>query len=84
MRLAAARTRGREDAFWERAIGLDQHEGDFKRARELIVGTGALQATIDMAGDYADAAKASLAVVPAGEWRDALEGLADFAVSRVA
>jgi len=82
--LAAARTRGREDTFWERVIGLDQQEGDFRRARELIVGTGALQATIDMAGDYADAAKQSLTIIAPGEWRDALEGLADFAVSRVA
>jgi octaprenyl-diphosphate synthase len=81
--LAAARTRGREDAFWERVIGGDQQEGDFKRARELILGTGALQATIDLAGDYADAAKASLQAVAPGEWRDALEGLADFAVSRL-
>jgi octaprenyl-diphosphate synthase len=82
--LAAARTRGREDAFWERVIGGDQQEDDFKRARELILGTGALQATIDMAGDYADTAKASLQSVAPGEWRDALEGLADFAVSRLA
>lgn len=82
--LAAARTRGREDAFWERVIGGQQEEGDFKRAREIIVGAGALQSTIDLAGDYADAAKASLAVVPASDWRNALEGLADFAVSRLA
>ena len=82
--LAAARTRGREDLFWERVIGGQQEEGDFKRARELILGTGALQSTIDLAGDYADAAKESLSVVAPGEWREALEGLADFAVSRVA
>ena len=81
--LAAARTRGREDLFWERVIGGQQEEGDFKRARELIVGTGALQSTIDLAGDYADAAKASLGSVAPGEWRSALEGLADYAVSRV-
>lgn len=81
--LAAARTRGREDAFWERVVGLNQQEGDFKRARELIVGTGALQATIDLAGEYADAAKDSLSVVAPGQWREALEGLADFAVSRL-
>jgi len=83
--LAAARTRGKEDAFWERTIGtVEQQEGDFKRARELIVGTGALQATMDLAGDYADAAKDALSGLPQGEWRAALEGLADFAVSRLA
>ncbi|HYE42574.1 MAG TPA: polyprenyl synthetase family protein [Caulobacteraceae bacterium] len=81
--LAVARTRGREDAFWERAIGVhDQQEGDFRRARELIVGTGALESTLDLAAEYADAAKAALAVLPASDWRTALESLADFAVSR--
>ena len=83
--LAVARTRGREDAFWERAVGRrEQTPDDFRRARELIVGTGALDATLTLAGDYADAAKASLAVLPAGQWREALERLADFAVSRPA
>ncbi|MBS0295773.1 MAG: polyprenyl synthetase family protein [Proteobacteria bacterium] len=83
--LAIARTAGREDAFWERAVGRrDQTEADFKRARELIVGTGALQATLDLAGDYADTAKGALGVFPAGDWRTAMERLADFAVSRPA
>ena len=57
---------------------------DFRRARELIIGTGALASTLDAADEYADAAKAALAVLPASPWRDALEGLADFAVSRAA
>ena len=62
----------------------DQTEADFRRARELIVGTGALQSTLDLAGDYADAAKAALSGFPANDWRAALERLADFAVSRPA
>jgi len=33
---------------------------DFRRARELIVGCGALEATLDLAADYAEAAKAAL------------------------
>ncbi|MBX7249157.1 MAG: polyprenyl synthetase family protein [Caulobacteraceae bacterium] len=83
--LAIQRTRGKEDAFWDRAVGkVEQVDGDFRRARELIVGTGALQATMDLAGDYADAAKDALSILPAGEWRAALENLADFAVSRLA
>ena len=83
--LAIARSGPREAAFWERAIGrLDQTEADFRRARELIVGTGALQATLDLATDYAEAAKASLALFPQGDWREALESLADFSVSRLA
>lgn len=83
--LAVARTRGREDAFWERTINKGERtEDDFRRARELIVGTGALASTLDAADEYADAAKAALTVLPASPWRDALAGLADFAVSRVA
>ena len=81
--LAVARTRGREDAFWERTINKGERtEDDFRRARELIIGTGALVSTLDAADQYADAAKAALQVLPASPWRDALEGLADFAVSR--
>ena len=81
--LAAARTRGREDAFWERTINKGERtDDDFRRARELIVGTGAIGATLDTAWDYAAAAQEALKPLPAGEWRDALEQLADFAVSR--
>ena len=83
--LAAARTKGTEDAFWDRTInGGDRSEADFTRARELVIGAGAIGATLDLAGDYADLAQAALAVLPAGEWRAALEQLADFAVSRAA
>ena len=49
-----------------------------------MVGTGALNATLDTAGEYADLAKAALRVLPASDWREALEQLADFAVSRAA
>ena len=57
---------------------------DFTRARELIIGSGAIGATLDLAGDYADQAKAALSVLPPSDWRAALEDLADFAVSRAA
>jgi len=81
--LAVARTRGREDAFWERVVmAKEQTEADFARARELILGTGALQATLDLATDYAEAAKTALAPFVEGPWKTALEDLADFAVSR--
>jgi octaprenyl-diphosphate synthase len=74
-----------EQAFWERTIGRrEQTEADFRRARELIVGTGALKATMDLACDFADQAKAALAIFPADDWRGALEDLADFTVSRTA
>lgn len=81
--LAIARLGPRENAFWERVVGRrDQTEADFRRARELIVGTGALEATLDLASDYAESAKSALAGFPTGEWRAGLEALADFAVSR--
>ncbi len=81
--LAIARLGPREVDFWERAIGRkEQTEADFRRARELIVGAGALEATLDLAAAYADDAKAALAIFPAGPWRDGLEAMADFAVSR--
>lgn len=83
--LAVQRTKGREDAFWERTINKGQRDdGDFARARELIVGTGAVTATIETAYDYADQAKGALSALPVGPWRQALEQLADFAVSRAA
>jgi octaprenyl-diphosphate synthase len=81
--LAIARSGPREAEFWERAIGRrEQTEADFRRARELIVGSGALEATLDLAAEYADKAKLALAGFPANEWRSSLESLADFAVSR--
>jgi len=81
--LAVQRTRGREDAFWARTIAkLDQGEDDFRRARELVIGTGALGATLGLAGDYADAAKSALDRFEDGPWKSALTELADFAVSR--
>ena len=52
------------------------------RARELILESGALTATLDLAGDYAGKAKAALSRFPVGPWRSALDALADFAVSR--
>jgi len=81
--LAIQRTGARETAFWQRTVAhRDQTGEDFLRARELIIGTGALNATLSLAGDYADAAKAALSPFEAGSLKTALEDLADFAVSR--
>jgi octaprenyl-diphosphate synthase len=81
--VAIARTGAAEREFWERVIGRqDQVEDDFRRARDLIVGVGALDATLDMASSYADSAKEALSIFPESELRDGLEALADFAVSR--
>ena len=81
--LALQRTGEREAAFWDRTVGkLKQEEGDFERARSLILDSGALKATLDLAQDYAEKAKADLAGFPADDWRLSLEALADFTVSR--
>jgi octaprenyl-diphosphate synthase len=83
--LAVARAGPTDTAFWERAVNPSQRaEGDFRRARELVAASGALRDTLDTAADYAVAAKASLRAFSPGEWRAALEALADFAVSRAA
>ena len=81
--LAIARTGPRDAEFWQRAIGRkEQTEADFRLARELIVGVGAIEATLDLASEYAGNAKAALAVFADGPWRAGLEGLCDFSVSR--
>ncbi|MEO6340522.1 MAG: polyprenyl synthetase family protein [Caulobacteraceae bacterium] len=83
--LAIARTGAAEAAFWQRVIGRrEQTDGDFRRARELMVTVGALEATHERARSYAQKARAALGIFPADEWRQALESLADFAASRAA
>ena len=81
--LAIARTGAAEAAFWERTIGRrEQTDEDFRRARDLILRTGAAEATLDLAHQFAEEAKAALGRTEANAWRAALEDLADFAVSR--
>lgn len=81
--LAIARTGAAEAAFWQRTVGnLDQTDADFLRARDLIVSTGAIDATLDLAAAYAATAKQALSIFPANNWRKALESLADFSVTR--
>ncbi|WP_411288348.1 polyprenyl synthetase family protein [Phenylobacterium sp.] len=80
--LAMARTPGERD-FWVRTIDRrEQADGDFERALELMRQTGALDATLDLAGRYTDSAKAALAGFGSNIWRPALQELADFAVMR--
>ena len=82
--LVMQRTGASERDFWVRTVDRrEQTEADFERARELMVKTGALDATLDLAADYAASAKAALAEFgPGNSWRPALEDLADFAVAR--
>ena len=81
--LAIKRTGPSHRDFWDRVIGRrEQAEPDFKRARELIIGSGALEETLQSAATYADLAKAALDEFPDNAHRQGLEALADFAVSR--
>jgi octaprenyl-diphosphate synthase len=81
--LAVSRTGAKEAAFWSRTIDLrDQAAADFKRARELVIGSGAMSSTLRLAQDYAEEAKLALHRFDDGPWRRALSELADFAVSR--
>jgi octaprenyl-diphosphate synthase len=81
--LAMVRTGASEREFWIRTIDRrDQTEADFDRAHELMVQTGALDATLELAATYAASAKAALVDFPSNSWRPALEDLADFAVAR--
>ncbi|HXU99215.1 MAG TPA: polyprenyl synthetase family protein [Caulobacteraceae bacterium] len=81
--LAVARGPAHGRAFFERTVvRREQIPEDFRRARELIIAAGALDATLDLAESYADRAKQALADFAPGDWRDGLDALADFAVSR--
>ncbi len=81
--LAIRRTGPEQASFWERTVGRrDQTEADFRRARELIVSSGALASTLELAQRYAEEAKSALRAFAPSEWRASLEALADFAVKR--
>ena len=70
-------------AFWRRTIEeSDQREGDLEHALGLIAGAGAIGTTMGHAVRFAEAAKAALGVFPAGVYREALMGVADYTVSR--
>ena len=45
-------------------------------------GCGALQATRDAAMQHAAAAKTAIAALPASDWKEAMETLASYSVSR--
>jgi octaprenyl-diphosphate synthase len=83
--LAVARSGPAESAFWDKAMAQNERaDGDFRRARELVLRTGAIESTLELAASYARAAQGALAVFAPCEERVALEALADFAVNRTA
>ncbi|MFN3521982.1 MAG: polyprenyl synthetase family protein [Phenylobacterium sp.] len=81
--LVMERTGVAERDFWVRTVDRrEQTDADFERTRDLMQDTGALDATLELAGAYAASAKAALADFASLSWRPALEDLADFAVAR--
>ena len=82
--LAYAAGDAEERAFWERTIDQnEQTDSDLDRAMALIARHDAIKATLRRAADFAGQAKASLSIFPLSPYREALEGVADYTVSRV-
>ncbi|MFN7054564.1 polyprenyl synthetase family protein [Hyphomonas sp.] len=80
-----ARRRGSDEdrAFWDRALNpATPEDSDLAHAVHLIRATGAAEATVQEAEAYAALAKGALRGLPASPYREALEDLADFCVSR--
>ncbi|RAN38274.1 polyprenyl synthetase family protein [Hyphomonas pacifica] len=80
-----AKRRGSDEdrEFWEKAMNPDtQEESDLAHAVHLIRATGAAEATVQEAEAYAGLAKSALRTLPDTPYREALEDLADFCVSR--
>ncbi len=76
---------GNEEArvFWRRTIeDSDQSDSDLDHAMALIAQTDAIAATITRAAGFAAAAKRALSVFPRSAYRDSLEAVADYTVSR--
>ena len=73
-----------ERAFWVRTIEAStQGDADLDRALALVRDSGAIQATVERAARFAQAARAALAAFPDGPARRVLADVADYAVSRV-
>ncbi len=72
-----------ECAFWRRVIeDSDQQPDDLDRALELIAATGAIDATLRRAADYAERAQASLRPFPDSRIRGLLGEIAAYTVNR--
>lgn len=70
--------------FWVRTIeASSQTDTDLDRAMLLVQRSGAIRTTLARAAHFATAAKDALSVFPDSPIRRALEGIADYTVSRV-
>ena len=81
--LAYGRGNEAERAFWRRVLEeRDQTEADLAHAQSLMRRHATLTETVARARAYGDRALAALARFPAGEARDALEGIVGFCIAR--
>ena len=81
---AVALADAEERAFWVRTIEKGrQAEGDLEHALSLLARHGTLEATRGDAIDWAQKAKAALAVMPDDPVKDMLLDLADYVVARI-
>ncbi len=70
-------------AFWSRTIeASEQTDDDLEHAMVLMARTGAIEATLRRAADYAEQAKAALAPFPPSGLRRGLVAVADYTVQR--
>ena len=73
-----------ERVFWRRTIEASEQTGpDLDHAMALIARHDAIGATLRRAMDFAGDAKAALGVFPASAYRESLEAVADYTVSRI-
>ena len=81
--LAYARGGAEERRFWRRTLEqVEQRDGDFGHAIELLERHGALRDSLVRATEYGAAARAALAGFPASPAQAALLDLVDFCVER--
>lgn len=81
---AIAKSDATEREFWVRTIEKGkQGDGDLEQAISLMKKHGTLDDTRDVALDWAEKAKAALAVLPDDPIRDMLTEIADYVVARI-
>jgi octaprenyl-diphosphate synthase len=81
--LAFARGGAAERRFWRRTLEqVEQRDGDFGHAIELLERRGALRDSLARAADYGVAARAALDGFPPSAPRQALLDLVDFCIER--
>jgi len=82
--VAYARGDAEERAFWARTLtDLEQTDGDFERALEIVARHNGVEKTLDAARHHANKAAGSLEIFEESPLRTAMMDLPDFVVSRV-